>query len=274
MSDHEIRKLLATMAEDVQDVRPLARKALRRTRTRRGAVATAAVASVTALAFAGTSLALNAGGVENERVVSPAAPDGTPAPPNEMRGDIVAYGRTDDGGEWWLSAYQSDAEELCVVLQHGTGDMNENCRRYDPEGVGLAKDPDYSSGPQNLFGWVPADVAKLWVTWGGEYVDEGPEDEPEAGEDDSPDDESGAGDPAGAPGEHPSQGPNTDITIEGEEEVRLYDAPEGFPLPVRFFALVPGPDHAEAIRFWTRSGDATVVIMSTPDQTEEPRSNG
>jgi hypothetical protein len=275
MSDQDIRTLLRDLAEDVQDVRPLDHKALRRTRARRWAVAGTVVASVVVLAFGSVGLAFDAGPFGGGRAVAPVAPPGeTPSPPRPMPGTIVGYGTTEDGNEWWLSAYESDTGELCVDLQHDTGDMTEDCSPYDPEDVGLANDPDDGPGPRNVFGWVPGDTGKLWVTRAAElYVDGGPEDDTSEEEDDPDGIASGSdGDPDDVTtrsDEADGQGvPGPDVEIRGDEEVQLFDAPEGFPFPVRFYAVVPGVDDAHALLVVMSDGDETVLIMSQPDLPE------
>jgi hypothetical protein len=265
MSDHEIRTLLTELAEDVQDVRPLSRRALRRTRARRWSIAATVVASVATLAVGGAGLALDAGPFGTARPVVPVGPpDQTPPPPAPMRGTVVGYGTTPDGREWWLSAYEDEAGQLCVDLQHDTGDLRSSCSYFDPEGTGFAKDPDDGPGPRNVFGWVPEDTEAVWVTWGSDvYEDGGPEDEePDDGE--GPEAATSEHTPAG--GEESQAGP--DVEIRGDEEVTLFDAPEGFPFPAKFYALVPAPEDAEALRVDLANGDATVLIVARPDRVD------
>jgi hypothetical protein len=286
MSDHEIRTLLRELAEDVHDVRPLGRKMLRRTRTRRWAVATTVVTSIVTLAAAGTSFALNAGPFRDEGVVAPA---GDPQPPREMLGTLVAHGTAEDGSHWWLSAYESDTGKLCVDLQHN-GVIAEDCAYYDSEGTGVGRHPDPDADPQSLFGWVPDDTATMWVTDSGEVIHEGPEDE-------EPEDEDGAAttseqddgvatssDEGGGRGgvttssdeDEPGRDRGPDVEFRGDEEVRLYDAPDGFRFPVKFYALVPSPVDATAFRIDVRNGDATVLVFaplsseSFAEETEHP----
>jgi hypothetical protein len=57
--------------------------------------------------------------------------------------------------------------------------------------------------------------------------------------------------------------PGPDVEIRGDEEVRLYDAPEGFRFPVKFYALVPAPADARALRVDLKGGDASVIIFSS-----------
>ncbi|HEY7873708.1 MAG TPA: hypothetical protein VIG64_01165 [Actinomycetota bacterium] len=259
MTDPEIKTLLQSMADEITDVRPLDHRALGRARTRRLAVAATAIVSVLSLAAGGTSLALSLRG-SNGGVVAPAG-DETPPPPQPMAGTIVAHGYTDDGHEWWLSAEQDENGYLCTYLQHDTGDIRPHCAPYgDPDDVARGVD-DVRGG---MFGWVPAATTKLWVTWPDPYEEGGPEDdtaEEDEGEDPSTEqlEES--------PSEEPSSGDDNsdvEVTFEGETEVPLYDAPEGFPFPVKLYALIPAPANAETLYIQLNSGDATVLIISDP----------
>jgi len=279
-----------------------------------------------AIAVAGTSFALQAGPFRDSAVVPPVS-DSTP--PREMPGTLVAHGTAEDGSHWWLSAYENDAGELCVDLQHN-GVIAEDCAFYDSEGTGLGRHPDPDADPQSLFGWVPDDTATMWVTASAEMIEGGrPEDD--APEDDGNESEDGAattsdqddggvetssdlGCPGvetrsdkeddggvetssdlGCPGVEtssdkdddggvetssdnddpdPERGPN--IEFRGENEVRLYDAPDGFRFPVKFYAVVPAPADATAFRIEIRNGDATVLIFArrSPDFAEEPEYPG
>jgi hypothetical protein len=263
MTDPEIKKLLETMADEVAGARPLERTALRRTRTRRLALALTTVVSVLSVAVAGTGLALS-GGFGGGSSTVPATSDSTPPPPNAMPGTIVAHGYTDDGHEWWLSAERSATGELCTYLQHDTGDTFHDCRPYTgPDDVGFEED-EVRDG---VFGWVHEDSEKLWVTWPSEYEDDPtPEDEPADEDEEETQDEQGP--PEGEAPNEQGDGNETHmtVTIEGEEPVELFDAPEGFPFPVRFYALIPAPSDPEALHIRLRSGDSTVIFVSRPER--------
>ena len=258
MNDNEIHVLLETMADEVRDVRPLSHRALRRTRTRRWAIASTVVGTAAIVAVGGAGLALSAGGIGDAPRTAPAgSPDG---PPRPMPGTIVAHGESDGGGEWWLSAYENDAGELCVDLEHDDGRLVEDCGAYDPDDVGFHSDDPGGGIEPSAFGWVGESTDKAWVTYGDRAptFDAGSEDEDDEAGDEGPEEPSSDDSDEGAAGR------DVDVTFEGEEPVTLYDAPEGFPFAARFYALLPAPADAHALKIDLRNGDVTVLVVSQP----------
>lgn len=271
MSDQDIKTLLQTMADDVPDAQPLTRSALRRTRTRRVALAAATVMSVVSLAVAGTGLALTSGGPGGGGSIQPAGNDSTPPPPNPMPGDLVAHGSSGDGGEWWLSAEAADSGEICVYLQHETGDVEQDCRSYteNPNRMHFAGD----GIKDGVYGWVPDNTDTAWVTRTVEMVDGGPEDEESEESEAEESEDEGQGGESSQEDDSPDKGGNVDVTFEGEEEVELHDAPEGFPYPVSFYALVPAPENAETFLIKT-DGHQVALIFGRIHEASDGQSNG
>ena len=241
--DRDVRTLLQSMAEEAGSLEGLPRGIWRRSMVRRGATIVGA-AAVTIALLVGGSMALGSmskrdGGFD-PGPLPPANTSNDRPKPEDMKGRLIAKGRVDDV-DWWLTAYVDHEQDICSELamerSEGSagGEMSPGFRWVGTGGGGCG----------------PFDPEKhpvgLTVTSGDGF--------------------------STASGDVPDHVERVELVLEGGDriEAQLYDAPDGFEHPVRFYVILPFPK-SEARAVVAYDGDGTEIgrqqIMGPGDQAE------
>jgi hypothetical protein len=165
----EVKELLRSMANEAGDPGDLPNEVSRRAALRRLLLGGSAGLLLLGLVFGGLSLAGDGPDRDGDR--TPVVSESHPAPPESMKGELVATGM-DEGYTWWLTAYRDAEDDLCTEFlaedDNGRRESSEGCGGVssDKHPIGLSE--SYGGGFSSAIGDVPQDTVRLELALEGD----------------------------------------------------------------------------------------------------------